>query len=177
MLRALSFLAVLSGCLLLLCGCGQAESPGPQSATQQPHPREIDVCALLSDADIQAVGAAVRLAVSENAIYQVQREEVIYPETAVVRPLGACRFNVSSETSERGRFASGSLVVVAHPASYFDGPRSRGTPIADTGDEAVTDMGTVYVRAGAITLTTVQNSFDTPFMVELYRRMTANIVR
>jgi len=142
---------------LLACdqkqGASPAEGGTPSAARPGPDLSKVDVCALVTPAEIEAV---VRGAT------EIQAKPEPSPGTSK-----ACRYTAVS--SPNGPTKAEIVLLVTGRGGYTM-HKAHGKPIADLGDEAVDSQGKTVVLVGDLMLTTRETNLDPPLVVALFRK-------
>jgi hypothetical protein len=140
---------------------GSASTPGGD-------PSQVDVCALLSAADANAVATADKL---DGA----QTTSTVYKLTATKAPdaagqgESACRFTISDGGAE------GTVAFVVEQGAHIDF-YTDGTKVDGLGDEAYTNSnGGTVVRVGGLLINEADDSLSGPFTTDLLRKMAPNL--
>ena len=153
---------------------GGQGSSAEATSVAGPVAKPVDVCALLTDDDARDVATKAPLVNAGSVIYTVKREKQTY-SSDVKPPLGGCKFEFYSQTSDTGTPSlSAAVGIEARDAGDF-GIYKGGTPVAGLGDEAYNSSGSTVVRRGNVMLSAGENSATDDFVVQMYRRMVPNL--
>jgi hypothetical protein len=117
---------------------------------------QVDVCAAFSADDAKAVMKALNPAATFD--------DFAFEAEKVDRPLGGCKFTISGTPT-------GVIEIDADSADDLNIFRNGSKPLAGIGDEAFTNAGTPYMRVGNVMFSAGEDSFDSQFVIEVFRRM------
>jgi hypothetical protein len=130
---------------------------GPQQAASLA-PGSVDVCKLFNAEDARAVVMATKPPSDVDIRFSAEPLAVREPT------LGACKFRWNG-------VPAGSIAIWAMPGTAMSAHRTLGKPIPNLGDEALTELGTAYLRVGNVMLSVGENSFPLEFVIEMYKRI------
>jgi hypothetical protein len=167
------FVMTAATCSLLLTACGSSESSSEVKASDfdfdttttiaGKNPADVDVCALLTQADANDVAHA-------RALDSQQTDATTYTLTSTkqtgtgIKPTSGCKFTIASSG------AQGTVSFQVESASGFS-IYSSGTKVEGLGDEAYSSLGTTNVRVGSLMISPGEDSFTQDFTTDLLRKM------
>lgn len=140
---------------------------GSTSSSSAANPANVDVCALLTQADANAVARAHGLdgAQTTTTTYTLTAKKQI--DTGI-EPTSSCKFTIADDGAE------GTVAFQVGSAAHFS-VYSTGTKVNGLGDEAYDDGSSTVVRVGSLMISAGEDSFGGSFATDLLRKMVPNL--
>lgn len=194
--RCTQSFALAAGATLLLAACSSSSSKAPAGTAQSPtvgaasqaasvgtsagpstagstssgsgtNPANVDVCALLTQADANAVARAHGLDGAQTATTTYTLTAKKQTDTGV-EPTSSCEFTIADDGAE------GTVAFQVGSAAHFS-VYSTGTKVSGLGDEAYDDGSSTVVRVGSLMISAGEDSFGDSFTTDLLRKMVPNL--